>query len=335
MFEDLLFTTNAVMPIVAMVAVGYFLKKLKIINRSGAKEMNKLVFKLFLPVLLFMNVYNIDSVFGIRFWYIGFVSIVVVGIFFAALLCVGFITRDPKKKGAWVQATFRSNYALIGIPLATSIAEEAGSALATLLSAFTIPLFNVLAVISMSVFSSEKKKADVKKIILDIVTNPLIDAIALGGVALLVRYLLARNGIDFKLLDPDSKYLGWLHSALTQISKVATPLALIVLGANFEFSSVPGMKKEIISGVLARCVISPIIGLSLALLIGGFTSAEFAAFVSVFGTSVAVSTVPMAQEMDSDAELAGQLVVWTTVISAVTLFVFIYLMKAFGIITVA
>lgn len=335
MLEDLLFTTNAVMPIVAMVAIGYFLKRLKIINKSGAKEMNKLVFKLFLPVLLFLNVYNIESISGIGFSYIGFVSFVVVLVFFGAILTVGMITSDPRKKGAWVQATFRSNYALIGIPLATSIANEAGSALATLLSAFTIPLFNVLAVISMSVYSSEKKKTDVKKIIVDIVTNPLIDAIAFGGLALLVRAMLVRHGIDFRLLDADSKYLGWLHSAVTQISKVATPLALIVLGANFEFSSVPGMKKEIISGVLARCVISPIIGVSLALLIGGFTSAEFAAFISVFGTSVAVSTVPMAQEMDSDAELAGQLVVWTTVISAITLFVFIYIMKAFGILTVA
>lgn len=333
MLDDLLFTTNAVMPIIAMVIVGYFLKKIKIITPLGAKEMNKLVFKLFLPTLLFFNVYKIKKISGIGFWYIGFVGIVVVAVFFAALLCVGFITNVPRKKGAWVQATFRSNYALIGIPLATSIANETGSALATLLSAFTIPLFNVLAVIAMSIYSGDKKKTDVKKMLLDIITNPLIDAIALGGVALLVRYLLLRSGIDFKLLDPNSQYLGWLHSVVTQVANVATPLALIVLGANFEFSSVPGMKKEIISGVLARCVISPIIGLSLALLIGGFTSAEFAAFVSVFGTSVAVSTVPMAQEMDSDAELAGQLVVWTTVISAVTLFVFIYVMKAFGILT--
>jgi len=332
MLDDLLFTTNAVMPIVAMVAVGYFLKKLNIITRSGAKEMNKLVFKLFLPVLLFLNVYNIESVSGIGFGYVGYVCAVVLLIFFAALLCVGFVTGDPRKKGAWVQVTFRSNYALIGIPLATSIAAETGSALATILSAFTIPLFNILAVIAMSMYSGgEKRKPSVKKIILDIIKNPLIDAIALGGVALLIRAILANSGIDFRLLDPNSDYLKWLSSAVTQISKVATPLALIVLGANFEFSAIPSMKKEIITGVLARCVIAPIIGLSIAFIIGGFSAAEFAAFVSVFGTSVAVSTVPMAQEMDADAELAGQLVVWTTVISAITLFIFIYVLRIIGI----
>lgn len=330
MLNDLLFTINAVMPIVAMVAVGYFLKKLNIITRAGAKEMNKLVFKLFLPLLLFLNVYNIESISGINFLYVGYVSLIVVLVFVLALLCVGFITDDAKKKGAWVQATFRSNYALIGIPLATSVFGAQGSALATILSAFTIPLFNILAVIALGMYSGKDgKKTRVRDIIIDIVKNPLIDAIALGVVALLVRAMLVKAGIDFRISTEES--LKWLYSAATQISKVATPLALIVLGANFEFSAIPSMKKEIISGTLVRCVITPIIGLSIALLIGGFSGAEFAAFVSVFGTSVAVSTVPMAQEMDSDAELAGQLVVWTTVISAFTLFIFIYALRVIGI----
>lgn len=330
MLDDLLFTTNAVMPIVAMVAVGYFLKKLNIITSSGAKEMNKLVFKLFLPLLLFLNIYNIESASGINFWYIGFVGIVVVLVFCMALLAVGLVTDDRRKKGPWIQATFRSNYALIGIPLATSVFGAEGSALATILSAFTIPLFNILAVIALGMYSGkEEKKTSVKKIVEDIVKNPLIDAIALGGVALLIRAVFVKFGVDFRISSSES--LKWLYSAATQISKVATPLALIVLGANFEFSAIPSMKKEIISAVSIRCVITPIIGLSLAFLVGGFSGAEFATFVSVFGTSVAVSTVPMAQEMDSDAELAGQLVVWTTVVSALTLFIFIYALRVIGV----
>lgn len=329
LLQDLLFTTNAVMPIVAMVVVGYLLKKLNIITSGGAKEMNKLVFKIFLPVLLFLNVYKIESISGIRFGYILFVCAVVLLIFFLAAFTVRFVTNDPRKKGAWVQASFRSNYALIGIPLARSIYGATGSALATLLSAFTIPLFNVLAVIALRIYSDGKKKTDVKKIIIDILTNPLIDAIALGVFALLVRVLFVKCGINFRISTCEP--LAWLYSALSQISNAATPLALIVLGANFEFSAIPAMKKEIISAVSVRCIVSPIIGLTLAFLVGGFSGAEFAAFVSVFGTSVAVSTVPMAQEMDSDAELAGQLVVWTTVISAITLFVFIYLLRVIGI----
>ncbi|MBQ9071050.1 MAG: AEC family transporter [Clostridia bacterium] len=327
MLDDLLFTLNAVAPIIAMVLIGYVLKRLKFITPFGAKEMNKLVFKLFLPALLFFNVYNIKSFESVNFRYILFVCVIVLLIFGLGIVAAVLTTDNKKRRGAIAQAAFRSNYALIGIPLATSVFGDEGSAYATLLSAFSIPLFNVLAVIILSVFGGgEKRKVNVKKIILGIVKNPLIDAIALGVVALLVRGAFVKYGVSFRLLD-----ITPLYKVLSQVSAVATPLALIVLGANFEFSAIPGMKREIAVGVIMRCVVAPIVGLSIAYLLGGFSGAEFAVFVSVFGTSVAVSSAPMAQEMDSDATLAGQLVVWTTVISAFTLFVFIYLLRVIGI----
>ena len=325
--SDLIFTLNAVMPIISLVCIGYILKKIGLITKGGAKEMNKLVFKLFLPVMLFLNVYKLEAVNNIRFGYIFFVCCVVILLFLLSLFCVRFVTDDNRKKGALVQSAFRSNYALIGIPLAISLYGDEGSALASLLSAFTIPLFNILAVIELTAFSKDKgNKTDVKKILLGIVKNPLIDAIFLGLVFLLIRYFFVGAGIEFRLSN-----ISWLYKILSQLSAVASPLALIVLGAEFEFSAIPNLKKEIIFGTVSRCVAAPIIGLSLAFIIGGFTGAEFAAFISVFGTSIAVSTVPMAQEMDSDVSLTGQLVVWTTIVSAFTLFVFIYILRILGV----
>lgn len=324
---DLAFTLNAILPIILLVALGYALKKIKFITPSGAKEMNKLVFRVFLPVTLFLNVYKIENVKEIKLSYILYVCIVILFIFFAALLCLTLLFKDKKRIGALLQASFRSNYALIGIPLATSIFKDEGAAYATLLSAFAIPLFNVLAVIALSIFSGEGgERVSVKKILLGIAKNPLIISIALGGAALGIRALLSGAGVDFRLTSIEPVY-----KILTQLSAVSTPLALIVLGANFEFSAVPGMKREIIAGVSARCIITPLIGIGCALVLGLFEGAHFAAFVAVFGTPVAVSSVPMAQEMDSDHELAGQLVVWTTLISAFTLFVYIYLLRVIGI----
>lgn len=325
--SDLLFTLNAVLPIILLVSLGYFLKKIKLITKSGAKEMNKLVFRVFLPVTLFLNVYGIDDIGKINLGYVLYVCVAVVFIFFAALLGFGFITKDKRRIGALMQSAFRSNYALVGIPLAISIFGSEGGVYATLLSAFSIPLFNVLAVIALSVFSGDsKKRVDVKKIFVGIAKNPLIVSIAAGGVALAVRAMLVKLGVGFRLADITPAY-----KALSQLSNVSTPLALIVLGANFEFSAVPGMKKEIIAGTTARCVITPLICIGFALLLGAFENAHFAAFVAVFGTPMAVSSVPMAQEMDSDYELTGQLVIWTTLISAFTLFAFIYFLRIIGI----
>ncbi len=327
MLEDLLFTTNAVAPIIAMALIGYYLKRIKIITPSGAKEMNKLVFKLFLPVLLFFNIYNIESFSAIRFGYIVFVCVMVLVVFAIGFVAAVLITKDEKKRGALAQASFRSNYAIIGIPLATSVFGSEGGALATLLSAFTIPLFNILAVVVLSIFGqTSKKRVDVKKIALEIASNPLINAILLGVIAVLIRGWLAGAGVNVSAAEATP-----IYKIVSQLSSVATPLALIVLGANFEFSKISGMKREIISGVLLRCVIAPLIALSMAFIIGGFSGAEYAAFIAVFGTAVAVSSVPMAQEMNSDSVLAGQLVIWTTVVSAFTLFVYIYILRAIGI----
>ena len=116
-------------------------------------------------------------------------------------------------------------------------------------------------------------------------------------------------------------------------SSVATPLALLVLGIQFEFSAVSELKKEIIFGVLIRTVVVPILGLGVAYVFFNdyFTGAHFATFVAVFATPVAVSSVPMVQEMDGDVTLAGQLVIWTTVISALTVFLASFLLKNAGI----
>ena len=325
--SDLKFTLNAVLPIILLVALGYFLKRIGFITKGGAKEMNKLVFRVFLPATLFLNVYNIKSAEEISIGYIIYVCAIVVFIFFAANFNFPLITGDKKKIGALMQASFRSNYALVGIPLATAIFGEAGGIAATLLSAFSIPLFNILAVIALSVYSGDgAKRVSIKKILLGIVKNPLIVSIAIGGAALGIRAIFIKCGVEFRLTD-----ITPVYKVISQLAAVATPLALIVLGANFEFKAVGEMKREIIVGTVARCLITPLIGVGCALILGWFENVHFAAFVAVFGTPMAVSSVPMAQEMNSDYELTGQLVIWTTLVSAFTLFVFIYVLRVMGI----
>ena len=166
----------------------------------------------------------------------------------------------------------------------------------------------------------------VKKILVGIVKNPLIQAIALGGVVLGLRALFVRAGIHFRLTDVKPVY-----SVLEQLGRTATPMALLALGAQFEFSAVSSLKKQIIFGTLVRTAIVPAVALSIAYAMGCFSGAHFAAFVAVFGTPISISSVPMVQEMGSDTRLAGQLVVWTTVVSGFTIFLISFILKAVGV----
>lgn len=325
--NSFIFAISAVAPIILMVALGYFLKRIGTVKKELAKPMNRLVFTTLLPVLLFKNIYDIENISSIRLGYILFAVAMTLIFFFLALFVSRFSTDKKNRRGVLVQAVFRSNYALIGIPLAESLYGEGGAALATILMAIIVPLFNILAVIALALYSEEdSKKVSIKKIALDILKNPLIIGISVGAIALLVRYLFTLGGIEFRLSDitPVWKVVGYLASS-------ATPLALIILGVQFEFSAMSQTKRELIWAVLLRCVAVPVIALTTAYLLFDFSGAEFATFVAMFATPIAVSSVPMAQEMKGDAELCGQIVILTTLVSGFTIFLYVFILKSIGV----
>ncbi|MBR5601197.1 MAG: AEC family transporter [Clostridia bacterium] len=164
---SLIFALNAVLPIVVIAVVGYLCKRVGLISVTTAKAMNKIVFRLLLPCMLFLNVYKIESPADFDFGYIWFALVLTLVFFLVGIPLCLLVTGQNRQRGPLLQAIFRSNYALIGIPLATSLYGEEGSIVATLLSAFSIPLYNVLAVICLSVFG-DGERIDVKKILLGI-----------------------------------------------------------------------------------------------------------------------------------------------------------------------
>ena len=326
--DSLIFAINAVLPIIIMVADGYFLKKTGYMDGAFAKAANRLVFHVFLPVMLFLNVYKIDSIGDIDLGYVLYAACALVAVFILSIPAVLTVTKEPSRRGALVQACFRSNYALIGIPLAKSLFGDEGVAAASLLSAVFIPMLNILAVISLSVFRDGGEKPSMKKILSGILKNPLIRSIALGLLALVLRAVFVKYGVSIRLSD-----LTPIYTVLEYLSNLATPLALLVLGAQFEFSAVARLRKEIVFGTLMRTVVVPCLGIGVAYFAfrSHFGGAQFATFVAAFATPVAVSSVPMAQEMDGDVTLAGQMVVWSTLFSVISVFTASYLLKSAGV----
>lgn len=327
--QDFLFTANAVLPIIILIAIGYILKRLKLLTEEFLSVGNKVVYRFLLPILLFYNIYNIENLSAIDWGFVlyGLVGILVVFALAIPLYCL--FTRDNGQRGALIQSAFRSNYAIIGIPLATALFEVKGAAAASLMSAFTIPLFNILAVVTLSVFNrtDEKARINVGKILLGIVRNPLIIGVVSGLIVLGIRALLNLGGVTFRLTDVD-----FLYTSIKTLGTIATPLALIILGGQFRFASVKGLWKPIVLATVVRTVIVPAAALLLAGVIFKNLAGEYyATYVAVFGTPVAVSSAVLAKEMNSDDELAGQLVVWTTVASSITVFAIILTLRLLGI----
>ncbi len=323
--EALIFSLNAVLPIILLVCVGYFIKRVGLVDNDFCRTLNKVVFRLFLPVMLFLNVYKIESFTAINPLYIVYAIGATLVFFAASIPVIMILIPENSRRGVTVQAIFRSNFAFVGIPLASALFGTEGGIVATLLSAILIPVYNILAVIILTAFSSDSK-ISLRKILLGIIKNPLILAIAAGLLSLAVRSIFVSSGITFRISD-----ITPLYSTVESLSSVATPLALITLGAQFEFSKVKELRRPLLIGLVIRSVIVPVVSLGIAYALGCFTGAHFAAFIGVFATPTATSTVPMSQELGGDSALAGQFVVWTTILSGFVVFIASIVFKLIGV----
>lgn len=331
---------NAVVPIILLFFLGYALRRTGFLNENFTKTGNSLVFNLCLPAMLFVNVYNIENLNVIR-WDVVAYCLGVIGILFlVGLISALTTTAVPERRGVILQCAFRSNFAIIGLPLAASLGGSGAEAMAAVISAFSIPVFNILAVISLSVFVTKPDggKTDIKKILLNIAGNPLILGVAAGLLCLCIRWAQAAycGQVVFSLKNQ----LQFLYTALNNLKAVASPLALIVLGAQFEFAAVKGLWKEITVATAVRIVGAPVLGIGLAALLNHFVPSlgwganEYPALVALFGSPVAVSSAVMAKAMDNDGQLATQLVVWTSIGSMVTIFLTVCLLIFAGLLAV-
>ncbi|MCH5201511.1 MAG: AEC family transporter [Oscillospiraceae bacterium] len=331
MLDAFIFAANAVLPIVLLIVLGFLLKKIGLLTREFLDVGNKLTFRVLLPVMLFCNVYEIERLNEINVPFIIYGIAAVIVIFFIAIAVGCAFTKDAAKRGTLIQSVFRSNYAIIGIPLAASLFGDKGAAAAGVMAAFCVPTFNILAVITLTVFngSSEKQGINLKKILLGVVKNPLIIGTVSGLAVLGIRELLTVCDIGFRLSD-----ITFLYKSLENVKSVCTPFALIILGGRFEFSAVSKLWKEIVFGTAIRTVAVPVLGLGAALLLReqlGLSGEHFATYVGVFATPVAVASAVMAKEMGADDELAGQMVVWTSLVSAVTIFIYVTVLRTLGV----
>jgi len=325
--SDFIFAINAILPIVILITTGYILKLLKLLNTTTLNSLNKVIFSLFLPVSLFVSIYDSSSISDINISLFIFILITTLAIFLLGIVYVMLTVKKADQKGVILQGIFKTNYAIIGIPLASAIAGEAGLRVASMVALITIPICNILATVSLIIFVKEERKQNrIISVLKKIVTNPLIIGVSLGIFFLLIRSVFAHFDISFRL-----KQLVFIYNPLKSIGQIASPLALVTLGGLFEFSYFNNLKTQVIKGVIAKVVIVPLLALFFAIIFFDFTSAEYAVLISVYATPAAVSSAVIAKEMNNDYILANQLVVWTTLLSGISIFLIILIFRLMSI----
>ncbi len=311
--ENLVLSLEIVLPLFIVMAVGYFTRAIGLMDGELARKMNGIVFHVFLPVLLCKNIYtsSLESLMNPGIFLFAIVGIL--AMFFILFFTIPRIEPDRSKCGVMMQAIFRSNYAYFGIPLVAAIFPNQDTSVASLLVAVVVPTFNVLAVVALETFRGGK--ADAGQIVRKILRNPLIIGSLLGLVLLLTglhRYIPAI-----------------LQTPINDLSKVATPLALFLLGASIDFSKTGAHVRQLALCVLGKLVVFPVIAVAIAALLG-YRNVELASVLIIFGAPTAVNSAIMAQQMGGDADLATEAVVFSTAFSALTVFLFVFALKSLG-----
>ena len=309
--ESLLIATNVVFPLIVLIAVGYLANSLRWISHESFTQMNRLVFSVLLPCVLFENVYNVSLSEIVNPKLILFGACSVLAIFFIGIPVSGFLTRDPAKRGVALQGIFRSNFVLYGLPIVQSMYAKEQLGPVTIMIAAIVPIFNVLAVISLEAFSSGDINA--LKILKNIIKNPMIIGTAAGIICSVAGFNMPQI----------------LRRSLSNLTAAATPVALIILGGTFQRQTLGENKKLLTAIGSIKLLIVPAVFLSLGVVFG-FRDVELLTLVALFGSPVAVSSFSMARQMDADSELAGQHLLITTVFSIFTIFMWVSLLNYFS-----
>ena len=251
-------------------------------RREEISTINKIAFRIFLPCLLYYNIYCSDLSGSFDPLLMAYA---VGGVLLTFGLALGYTLlteKLPERRGVLIQGMFRSNYVIMGIPVATALlgADQLGTV--SILIAVIVPLFNMLAVVVLEVFRGQKPKP-----------------------------------------------LHILEQTIQSVSAIASPLQLFLLGAFFQFSGLKTYRRELVTVSIAKLIVSPGLFLGLGALLG-FRGVAFVSLIGIFASPTAVNSFTMAQQMGGDAELAGDIVVTTSAVSILTMFLWIFLFKSLG-----
>ena len=310
--ENLVFSLNATVPIFLMMVLGMLFRKLGWMDEEFAAKMNKFVFLIPLPVLLFGDLAKVDfkEVWNIKFVIFCFV-VTFICITIAAL--VSCIWKDRSIQGEFIQASYRSSAALLGIAFIQNIYGNAG--MAPLMIIGSVPLYNVMAVIVLSFFHPERKaidKAVWMKTLKGIITNPIIIGIVAG-------LIWSACKIPMPAI---------LNKTVTSIGGMSTPMGLMAMGATFDFRKALGKIKPAVTATIMKLIVFVAIFLPIDVKLG-FRQEELIAILVMLGSATTVSSFVMAKNMGHDGVLLSSVVMLTTLFSAFTLTGWLYVLKAF------
>lgn len=311
MFESFFVALRVVTPMALLMGLGVLIRTAKITDRTTMRAVDKICFRVFMPALLFRNIYDSDLASSLGWKEPVFIVGCLLLLFALSLLIIPRLIPDRRQAASVSQAIFRCNYILFGIAVAESIYGDGNAGMVAVLGVVVVPALNALSVVVLEV--SRAGRVHPGKLLLSVLKNPLIIAAFL---ALLVKAV--------SLPLPEI-----LYSVVKDVGGLATTISFLSLGVSLDLGELRRNRSPLLLGIVTRLVVIPLIFLPLAVLCG-FRGQSMCAMLVFFAAPTAVSSFPMAASMGADGPLAGQLVCCTTLLSVITIFCYTFLLNSLG-----
>ena len=311
MASNFVICINAVLPLFLTMMVGMFITWRGFLTQAEVSRVNRAVFRVMFPFMMFYNIYSIEDGAGAGFRFIATsVGLVLAALALSALI-IPRITKENRDRGVIIQAIFRSNILIMAIPVIRNIFGEEGAATATIAVAIIIPIYNVLAVIVLETFRGEK--FELMPVLKGVVTNPLI----LGCIA---GFIVSVLGI---------KLPGVVESVAGGLSSAASTMALVLLGASLDLKKLRDERGKMMIAAVGKLIVYPALGIPVCIALG-FRGIELVTLLLIMGAPTATSSFTMAESMGGNGKLAASCVVFSSLVSCFTLFLWLLLLKTMG-----
>ncbi|GMQ59033.1 AEC family transporter [Vallitalea sediminicola] len=306
--DNIIFTINGVLPIFLVILMGYILKRFKLINDEFVKKSTKIVFKVSLPCMIFQSVSGVNTkeLFSTEIInLILFLFITNIVLFLLSILLAKRIVVDLRARGPFVQGIVRTNFVIIGYSLIMNLFGDIALAKAALLTAFLVPMYNIMAVIALTIFlPKEKSQNNVKITLVNLAKNPLIISIFVG-------LIFASLHIELPV---------FIHNTIEYTGTLTLPLSLICIGAFFSWDKVKDNFNYALIATFLKTIVNPLIILTIAYYLG-FRGDNLGIILISVASPTAISSFAMSDAMDNDSQLAAAIIILTTAFSIISIIV--------------
>ncbi|MDR1340191.1 MAG: AEC family transporter [Prevotellaceae bacterium] len=316
--DDFLFSLNVVLPLFMLIAIGYTLKQIRFVSEDFLLEANSFVFRFPLPLMLFQNIRNsfdgpLASLYNTKL--ILYASVGIVIVIAVLVVTVPLFGKRRATTGSLIQGIYRSNFIIYGLPLVTGMYGDSAIIPVSMLLGMVIPVYNISAVVILTVFSETKTERSIpfSLIIKNIFKNPLIIACIAG----------------FAAGTLNLRFPVFIDRPVDEISKIATPLALIVMGGLFKFRGLMDNFLSVFIASLCKLLVIPLFAM-IVFVYAGFRGLELATLLCLFASPTAVASYIMSENMGCDGKVSANIVVMSTALSAISIFLFIFVLKSAG-----